>query len=340
MTTFNKYKISNDIEKILEYKKIQLSSKIKNNKNSLDCDLEFIKQAYKIKCPLLFVYKNNFSGIFMHPKQLYNLFDNISLYSLNNIINVNYENTNYLLNNFIKKINNFTLEEITNITIKEIYNNLEPSKLLLLVFIGNNNIGKLLIEQIKKYKELQDFGIVFCIKKTEYNIDNIKDTKDSFINSALYLCNEFGNDIVPSLLVYNKIKDINYEYEYIIKLHTKSNTAYNKLTNFLLTKQLTELLTVSFNNNFVKSSTISLLYKKYKDDKYNLNLYKKYNNLIKKEYFSVGTIFLTQKNTFDKVLLFFIENYKQIVFNNMYDDNSINRNSSYIHFIERLFGLI
>jgi hypothetical protein len=336
----NKYKVSNDIDKVLDYKKIQLSSKIKNNRNSLNCDLEFIKQAYKIKCPLLFIYKNDFSGIFMHSKQLYNLFNNeIELYSLNKIINVNYKNTNYILYDFIKRINNFTLEEITNITIKELYNNLTCCKLLLLVFIGNK-IGELLIEQIKEYYILENCAIIFCIKHTNnedyiINYDNLKNT---FLNSAVYLCNEFGNDIVPTLLVYNKIKD--YNYEYIIKLHTKSNTACNKLTNYLLTNKLTELLIVSFNNNFTKSSTISLIYKKYKDDKYNLNLYKKYNNLIKKQYFSVGTIFLTEKKTFDKVLDFFIENYKKIVFNNMYDDNSINRNSSYIHFIERLFGLI
>ena len=41
-----------------------------------------------------------------------------------------------------------------------------------------------------------------------------------------------------------------------------------------------------------------------------------------------------------QVLDFFKNNYKTIFLQNMYDNNSININESYVHFMERLFGVL
>ncbi len=321
-----------NLESILKQKNIKLSDKIKNNKNGLEVDLNFISKAYNIKNSIEFLFKNHFSNIFMHPKQLMNLFNDIII----NKDSIFYDNNVYTYSNFIKYINKLTINEIINLTIKEEINLLKQTELLLLVYIGNINTGNILIEKIKKYKLIQDFAVVFIINnKITININ-----QQDFDNYAIYRCNEFGNDIVPTLLVYNQLSrrlDINFEY--IIKLHTKGNNYFNRGIDYLLDKPLNELL--KKNQGIGKiSNTISLSYKNIKTDKFNLNLYTKYKNLINKEYFSVATIFLIKKEYILKVLNFLLDNYKYCVFNNMYDDNSLNRNESYVHFIERLFGLI
>jgi hypothetical protein len=332
-----RYTPNNDIESILKLKNIKLSDKIKNNKNRLDCDLYFTSYIYKTKKTVDFIYKTNFSNIFMHPRQLFNLFNNnININTNGKNIIVNYNNEEIKLLDFIKSINNYSYDDIINLTIKNEHNNLSFSRLLLLVFIGNENQGKILIDKINNYKSLQEFAIVFIIKN---NITTYGFNIESFTNYAIYRCNEFGNDIVPSLLVYSQIRHLNFEY--IMKLHTKSNSYFNKSTDFLLTKTLDDLLTLKNNNcSTISCSTISYGYFNYEKDKCNLNLYKKYKNLIHNKYFSQGTIFLINKEKLYNTLLFFIDNYKFCVFNNMYDDNSVNRHNSYIHFIERLFGLI
>jgi hypothetical protein len=317
-----------NLESILKQKNIKLSDKIKNNKNGLECDLDFISKAYKTKKPIEFIYKHNFSNIFMHPKQLMNLFNNIII-SKDTII---YDNITYKICDFIKKINKYTVYNIIDLTIKCEINVLKQTKLLLLVYIGNENIGNILIEKIKKYKSIQDFAVVFIIN-TNINMD-LK-VFEVFDNYAVYKTNEFGNDIVPTLLVYKNIV-LNFDYEYIIKLHTKSNSYFERATNYLLKEPLEELLKRKISN----CNTTSLSYYNIKADKFNLNLYKKYKNLIRNGYFSVGTIFLIKKENFFKVLQFLLDNYKYCVFNNMYDDNSVNRHNSYVHFIERLFGII
>jgi hypothetical protein len=318
-----------NLESILKQKNIKLSDKIKNNKNGIECNLDFISKAYNTKKPIEFINNHNFSNIFMHPKQLMNLFNNIII----NKDEIIYDNITYKICDFIKKINKYTIYNVIDLTIKCEINLLKQTKLLLLVYIGNEEIGNILIEKIKKYKSKQDFAVVFIINKN-INID-IKPL-EFFENYAVYKTNEFGNDIVPTLLVYRNIVILNFDYEYIIKLHTKSNSYFERATNYLLNEPLEELLL----RKISRCNTISHSYYNIKADKFNLNLYKKYKNLIRNENFSVGTIFLINKDIFFKVLLFLVDNYKYCVFNNMYDDNSVNRHNSYVHFIERLFGLL
>jgi hypothetical protein len=337
----NQYKENNDIEFVLKKKNIILGNKIKNNKNKLDCDLEFIKNAYNCNNVINLInliYKNDFSNMFLHPKQLYNIFPNIKL-DKNNIDKIYVEDKP--LNEFIQELNNYDLQTITNLTIKEEYNLLRESKLLLLVFIGNVENGKLLIEKINKYYENnKDLAVVYIIKNNiNININiisNMTISNMTISNMAIFKCNEFGNDIVPTLLVYNLIKHI--KYDYIIKLHTKSNSNFLKLTDYLLNNKLDDLIAKGFN----KSSVICLdsCYLHKSKDRYNLKLYDLYKNKITKDYYGRGTIFLTKSESFNKVSDFFNIHYKKMVFNNMYDDNSINRSASYIHFLERLFGLI
>ena len=86
------------------------------------------------------------------------------------------------------------------------------------------------------------------------------------------------------------------------------------------------------------SSSIGFTYITEKDDIYNKKLYSKFEYLLDNSQFVPGTIFLTKNKVFEKVLAFLVENYQTIFFQNMYDNNSLNKNCSYVHFMERLFG--
>ena len=82
------------------------------------------------------------------------------------------------------------------------------------------------------------------------------------------------------------------------------------------------------------------MYIKKEDDVFNKLLITKYSDLLINNEFVPGTIFLTKKYVMDNVLLFLKTNYKIIFYQNMYDNNSLNKDCSYIHYMERLFGYI
>jgi hypothetical protein len=149
----------------------------------------------------------------------------------------------------------------------------------------------------------------------------------------LYSSNEFGNDIVPSLLVWDDLKDKNYNN--IIKIHTKSNiNILNKSLDFLLNNNINEIKLLKNN----ESSCIGYKYINMENDIFNKNLIYENKELINNNYFVPYTIFLTEENIMNKVLTFFKNNNKIIFLQNMYDTNMINRDYSYVHFMERLFG--
>jgi hypothetical protein len=78
------------------------------------------------------------------------------------------------------------------------------------------------------------------------------------------------------------------------------------------------------------------------DDIFNKRNVEKYINLLDiNKNFIKGTIFFTEHNIFVKVIDFIRNNdYKSFIFNNLYENNSINMNYSPTHFLERLFGVI
>jgi hypothetical protein len=294
--------------------------------NNFEINLNFISTitGYKNNNDILYhIYINNLNTI-LHPKQLFNIFqDKIEI--KNN--NVYYNNINYEIKTFIQKVNNFSYEEFKELTFQKIKENIfKKEENLIILFIGNITIGKYILDKIKKYKLIENFNLAICCK---YNL--IKEIYDFDI---LYSSNEFGNDIIPSLLVWDDLKDRNYKN--IIKIHTKSDIN-------LLNKSLEFLLTININKIKLlkkKSSCIGYKYVHIREDYFNKKILIDNKNIIKHNYFVPYTIFLTEKNIMNKVLLFFKNNYKIIFLQNMYDTNMINRDYSYIHFIERLFGYI
>jgi hypothetical protein len=77
------------------------------------------------------------------------------------------------------------------------------------------------------------------------------------------------------------------------------------------------------------------------DDIYNKELFQMYDSIINNDSSYVpGTMFFCKQIAFDKVTDFFIKNNRSFLLNNLYENNSINKNFSPVHFLERLFGVI
>jgi hypothetical protein len=322
-------------------------TKIKNN--AFDIDFVFYK-----KCNNIFI-KNNkelsnhflnygMNGLIYHAKQLYNLYPSISIfYFLENIFILK-EDKIYTLNSFINKFLYLkSFDYFNKLTIKNTYDNLSDtySQLILLVFIGNVNIGSNLIEKIINYKNIQKFNISFCFNSNKIYEELKPLIYKNFLYFSIYFTHEYGTDIQPTILMYNDICK-KHNFEYIIKLHTKSiENQYNELTDFLLNNTVLFLKKI-LNKNICNCVGPKKYYISLKNDIFIKNNLKKANSFIDvNKKFVQGTIFFTDNITFKKIIDYISKNdYKSFIFNNLYENNTINIDFSPTHFLERLFGII
>jgi predicted GTPase len=116
-------------------------------------------------------------------------------------------------------------------------------------------------------------------------------------------------------------------------------TAYSELTNFLLSVPLNKLLT------FADKQCNCIGHPKYyiqlSQDVFNNELKLRHLTDINVTYkFVAGTIFYCPANVLNKTLEFMTKNYKSYLFNNLYENNTINMHKSPIHFLERVYGII
>jgi len=362
--TYVTYTVNNDLELYIRYSNKKLSYKsllkilsYKNDKlfnNNFNVDHYFYKYINNIQL----LNKNQIldhismygfeNGLIYHPKQLINLFQNIKFFEDNkkNII-IEYNHKKEDIRTFVKrelydKNFNWYLENF----IKTHESNIIDNELLLIVFIGNNTVGTILLDKIIEYKKIQpNFILSVCFKNNElYELYKNK-IIENFNNYILYTTTDFGTDIIPSLLVYNNIKK-NINFNKIIKLQTKGDIEwFNELTNYLLTKNLKELI-IKHNTyldicNCLGNPNKCMSTFTRMEVMVNSRLNIKYRHLTKKKYFIAGTIFFCDKIVFEKVLNFIKNNnYRSYFTNNLYDTNIINVSNSLIHYLERLFGII
>lgn len=321
--------------------------------NSTDVDFNFMRNAYSELCnksdnELVEYVKNiEFSDKIFHPKQLVNIFGNkILIKDHNNKIYVEYKFNDYKLIDFIKLIETLNYDDFKNLLLElKMNKNFHSSPLLVALFIGNKEIGVKIINNLIKYKATQEFQLAICIKKDIYDNENDKNELITLLNIGnlnyiLYVSNDLGNDITPTLLMYDDIRT-NYYFDYVIKIHTKTNPdmlhplLYTALSTTLQNKIL------AYENNKNSSSNGNFkFYRNIDDDLFNKNLYSKFSHLITKREFISGTIFFTYFRVMDNMIVFMKANYLNIFLQNTYDDNQLNKNNSYPHFMERLFGLI
>jgi hypothetical protein len=346
------YEASSNLKQYLNYYKLPTNfNKTTLIKNAFDIDFYFMSKAnnytYENTNDLLknVTNVNILDGIIYHPKQLKNIYPGIDFYHFNSNVFVSYKTGVYILRDFVKKfVYGLSYKNICNILIKKKYYNLNNNiNLLILIFIGNEKRGLDIINKLLYYKSIEKFNVAFCFNSHDLLVSpSLKSIiKENFENYAIYVSREMGTDITPTLLMYQNILNTGYEGEHIIKLHTKSQTApYVELTEYLLSKSLKELLTD-------KDKLCNCI----GHPSYYMDLYEDtYNNLLKinhskkimsENYFVAGTIFYIPTKIMNAVVKFIENNnYQSYYFNNLYENNSINKNYSPIHFIERLFGVI
>lgn len=349
LNLFN-YTSNNNLNEFLFYlKKPQQLNLTKLKINAFDIDFFLYK-----KCNNIFI-KNNeelsmhfynygMNGLIYNVKQLYNLYPNINLFYFLNEILILKENKIYSLNYFINKyLYSRSFNYFMKLTMHNYYDNLSNnySSLILLVFIGNIEVGNDLIEKIINYKKIETFNISFCFNSKAVHEHFKQIIHKNFLYFSIYFTNEYGTDIQPTIFMYNHICK-KYKFDYIIKLHTKSiQNEYHDLTNFLLSNNLSKLKKkLNINNcNCVGPDNYYLSMDEDVFNKRNVSKYINYLDINKK--FVKGTIFFCEHKTFINVIDFIKNNdFKSFIFNNLYENNSININYSPTHFLERLFGII
>jgi len=342
------YTFNNDICKYLKFINLgEEYDKTKTNSNAFDVDLYFCNivnnlQDKNLNNVLTYIKNIAIKGFIYHPKQIVNIYPDIKFYSIFKNIYVKYNKkmykVTYFVNNFLYKL---TYAELSEKIITKKYDNLNKEiSLLLLVFIGNKEIGFDLINRILEYKKIQKINVSFCFNSSDMS-NNFKNIiKSNFEYYSIYISKNLGTDITPSLLMYDDISK-KYNFTHIIKLHTKSiKESYIKLTKFLLSIPLNKL--VSFQKNNCHCIGNKNYYIPLKNDDFNQYLITQHKEKINiNNDFVAGTIFYCKSVVLKKVLKFMENNnYKSYLLNNLYENNSINKNYSPIHFLERLFGVI
>jgi hypothetical protein len=351
---FKIYKPKSDIDKFLKYnKKPDVFNLNKTIPNAFDIDLYFFCKVNNIKYinhryALNYINKFALDGFIYHPKQLINIFPKILFYNFLDNIHIINNNNIVTVQEFLHKylyILDFNL--LSNLLIDNKYSCLNDNyDILIMVFIGNEEIGIDLIKRIIKYKEIQNnFNIAFCFN--EKTIKNFSVFKNIITNNfdfyAIYKSKELGSDITPTLLMYNDIIK-KHKFQHVLKFHTKTiNKNYFELTNFLISVPLIDLL----NQTEYKTCKCNCI----GEPNYYINLKMDiFNNTLKQKHISKidtnksfvgGTIFYAPSVVFDTVLHFVRHNnYRCYLLNNLYENNSINNDFSPNHFLERLFGVI
>jgi hypothetical protein len=222
----------------------------------------------------------------------------------------------------------------------------EVSNLLILVFVGNETIGLDLLNKLVNYKRFHTaLNIAFCMNCNEKFSHLKTQIAANFKHYAIYISNEMGTDITPTLLMYSDIRKKHRQpaFQHIIKLQTKSvSKAYTDLTDFLLDKPLDALISMKRIDSNCIGNPAYYASVHPKDDVFNQLLIQKHNPYIHLRFkFIKGTIFYCETRVFDVVLNFIASNtHLSYLLNNLYENNSVNYDNSPIHHIERLFGII
>jgi hypothetical protein len=373
-----KYVSSNSIERYLylnqnlNSKRINLLlSSIVNKPNGIKFDIEFYKyvnnlQQFDDDYALKHIYNHGIMyGLIYHPQQLSNALalangskKEIDVYRINDGLYIKSDNNSKTNDdNFFIDLRIFVEMNIYNKTYDDFISSIKVMEtkiysddkinLLLCVFIGDLNVGYDLLNKILTYDKKEKFyiGITFRSIQLYKKLSHI--IKNKMNNYVLFVNNEYGNDITPTLQVYNyfitkKNNKIDYKFDYVIKLHTKTLKAhFEACVDYVLSKSLNELCSL-LNTSKCNCVGHPNFYFESKNDIHNAdykNIYAK--SIDNNKYFVATTNFFTTTTNMNKILEFIRNNNPSSYFlNNMYDTNHVNRTNSPVHFLERLFGMI
>ena len=300
--------------------------------NFINFDFNFCRKANNLKLNnsdlIDYIFNIGLNdGIFFHPKQLINYNNNIELLEDNNKeIYVNDNKNYYRLNDYCNSIYNRDVNSfLSNFTIINIPKDYYNKSILILLFWGDNEIGHKILKKLENINF--QFNLLIIKKKgLDYKFSS---------NYFIIETNEYGNDIIPGIIGFNFINQL-LIFDYILKLQTKSNDVWrNENIDYFLYKNEQEFIDLLENKEFVCNP------------KYERNICFK---MISKESFEgfyqegdtfpAGSIFFVKKSKFENIIKFIKKyGYLKYFLQNLYDNHSVLRKKSPIHFLERLFGV-
>jgi hypothetical protein len=325
------------------------------NKNNLfEFDENFAIQAnnYNNNLSIYDYYYNKgvMNGMIVHPKQIKTLFPNIEILENNNIIYIKNHNEFSTLSKFVQNnIYNKNFDDFLDIVqiVKDNRND-EKRELSILFHAGYNDIATDIINKMiecnfnKKYTLYINFNceentITECVEKNKI----IKYIEKNFNSYIITITPNFGNDITPSILIYEKFKN-QIRDTILLKIHTKQDADWRKeLTDLFLDNNLDKLINIIKNNKQINCLGSENFLLEFENDRYNKILIKKiFKNVNNNNNFFAGTIFLCRSEIFDNC----IQKTKYVLRSSLllpfYYDNYLFWSRSPVHTIERAFGII
>jgi len=286
-------------------------------------------------------------------RQIINLMNNhnIKILQKNDELFIAHDNKitelQYYVNNYI--YNKSYDEMVKMMTYKYCEKINENAETLYLLFIGSLRSGQIMIDKLIKNNKHNDDTInhIFIFRNT-VNIDDIKESiKSQFSSYAIYIVNECGTDIIPTMIVYDLIiNEHKNKYEHIIKLQSKqtNDKLFNETIDYLL---LLKFDAINLIMNIHKTSNCAgepTYQRMFNNETFNLHLVNKFKHLRDDNmtHFCAGTMFYTKPAVMNKIAEHIKEpdNYKMYLLNNTYDNNTFFYKNSPVHFLERFFGNI
>ncbi len=273
---------------------------------------------------------------------------------IKNKINKYLDNPNCLYNkNFLNLFNynnGINLDEYYNLMYSNLNNKNKSYEIAIILNLGSTANLDLLFTKISIFKNsLFSNKILLLLTITEEIYLNVLKLNlfDIFEKNIIILrVKNKGCDIGPYYLSLDYLIKENINYEYILKLHSKTDTNWlNNMTPYLKNKKIFDDI---FNNIKEKNLLIYGTNKMYLDYRNLLCLdyiIDNYSNSLFEELFSnyrlsfiAGTIFIIKKELMDFILeLVPLKNY--IYFEELYSSNHSIYEQSIIHSLERLFSI-
>lgn len=290
-------------------------------------------------------------GMICHVKAVLRFYPTARFYyNETNTILVEHDHKIEALQEFVQhSIYNKPVTELLMKSVVTVYNQLHYNvDLLMILHIGNLAIATDVLQYIERYYNCQQtvkFGLVaYCVDSMCQDI-LIQYLQSHFPNSCLLKATDVGSDIIPSFVCFQQASRY-ITFKYILKLHTKTDKQW-RINLMQCFHQIGELLHFMEENHSI-SVLCNKQYVETHNDFCTTILHHTLSfiapelrsKILKHFSFVKGTIFLCQRHIFDELL----KQHSQLLLSALvipfYYDNFLFPQTSPMHCIERMFGII